>query len=230
MLAVLYDIHANLPALEAVLADSDSAGADRYLLGGDYAGLGAWPVETLERLRGLSNAEWIRGNWERWFGAPDDAPEVPFIRSALAWALAAVGDQNIAELASLRETVAIDGTFFSHASPISDMRSFMPEPADDEAELIDGVTERRLVFGHTHVQFRRQGEGGVDLVNPGSVGLPFDGDCRAAYALMSDDGELELRRIEYDHERVAAVIRERVEGFGEELAQRIDNASPPPPP
>jgi diadenosine tetraphosphatase ApaH/serine/threonine PP2A family protein phosphatase len=229
MLAVLYDIHANLPALEAVLADARDAGADRHLLGGDYAGLGAWPVETLERLRELPRAQWIRGNWERWLGAPGEAADVPFVRSALAWALEAVPDDDIAELSRLPATVTIDGTLFSHASPISDMRSFMPEPADDEAELLGDVTAARVVFGHTHVQFRRQGERGVDLVNPGSVGLPFDGDCRAAYALIADDGELELRRVEYDHEQAAATIRERMEGFGEELARRIDDASPPPP-
>ena len=86
MLAVLYDIHANLPALEAVIADADAAGADRYLLGGDYAGLGAWPVETVERLRALPRAAWIRGNWERWLVEASDAPELPFIERAILWA------------------------------------------------------------------------------------------------------------------------------------------------
>jgi diadenosine tetraphosphatase ApaH/serine/threonine PP2A family protein phosphatase len=227
MLAVLYDIHANLPALEAVLAEADAAGADRYLLGGDYAGLGPWPRESLARLRELPRAEWIRGNWERWLGAPSEAVDVPFVRSALAWALDVVSDEDIAELSRLPQTVRIDGTLFSHGSPVSDMRSFMPEPADDEEELMGGATERRLVFGHTHLQFRRQGPGGVDLVNPGSVGLPFDGDTRAAFALIGDDGELELRRAAYDHESVAAAIRERMQGFGDDLAQRIDTASPP---
>jgi hypothetical protein len=57
--------------------------------------------------------------------------------------------------------------------------------------------------------------------------MPFDGDTRAAYALVSEDGELELRRVEYDHERVAATIRERMHGFGDDLAARIETASPP---
>jgi diadenosine tetraphosphatase ApaH/serine/threonine PP2A family protein phosphatase len=227
MLAVLYDIHANLPALEAVLAEAESAGADRYLLGGDYAGLGPWPRETLARLRELPHAEWVRGNWERWLGAPSEAVDVPFVQSALAWALDAVADEDVAELSRLPQTATIDGTLFSHGSPISDMRSFMPEPADDEEELIGGATERRLVFGHTHLQFRRQGPGGVDLVNPGSVGLPFDGDTRAAFALVSEDGELELRRVAYDHASVAAAIRQRMHGFGDDLAERIETASPP---
>ena len=226
MLAVLYDIHANLPALEAVLADAESAGAERYVLGGDYAGLGAWPLETLVRLRELP-AEWIRGNWERWMGETSEAVDVPFVQDALAWVVKVVPPEDIEQLAGLPETLSRDGTLYSHGSPISDMRSFMPEPADDEEELAGGATERRLVFGHTHIQFRRQGQNGVDLVNPGSVGLPFDGDIRAAYALVSDDGELELRRVEYDTERVAARIRERMPGFGDDLAARIDTASPP---
>src|SRR5919198_4392100 len=106
MLAVLYDIHANLPALEAVLADAESAGAERYLLGGDYAGLGAWPNETLGRLRELQPAEWIRGNWERWMGSPSEVVEVPFVKSALAWVLDAVGEEDIRELAGLPETLS----------------------------------------------------------------------------------------------------------------------------
>jgi diadenosine tetraphosphatase ApaH/serine/threonine PP2A family protein phosphatase len=229
MLAVLYDIHANLPALEAVLDDARSAGADRYLLGGDYAGLGPWPLETLERLRALDCTDWIRGNWERWLTDASDAPDLPFIDSAIAWAREAVGTDTIAELYGLGLTVGIDGTLFSHASPVSDMRGFMPEPAEDEQELMGDTSAPRLVFGHTHIQFRRQGRDGVDLVNAGSVGLPFDGDTRAAYALIDDSGGLELRRVEYDHELTAATIRERMKGFGEELAQRIDTASPPPP-
>lgn len=227
MVAVLYDIHANLPALEAVLADAESAGAERYVLGGDYAGLGAWPRETLARLRELPRAEWIRGNWERWMGSPSEAADVPFVQNALAWVLDNVSDEDIRQLAGLPETLSRDGALYSHASPISDMRSFLPEPADDEEELMGGATERRLVFGHTHIQFRRQGEGGVDLVNPGSVGLSFDGDTRAAYALVSNDGELELRRVAYDHEGVGATIRERMPGFGDDLAERVETATPP---
>jgi diadenosine tetraphosphatase ApaH/serine/threonine PP2A family protein phosphatase len=101
----------------------------------------------------------------------------------------------------------------------------MPEPADDEAELLAGVSEPRLVFGHTHLQFRRRAEGGsVELVNPGSVGMPFDGDPRAAYALLAEDGTLELRRVEYDHEASAAAVRERLGDWAELFARRIERA------
>ena len=80
------------------------------------------------------------------------------------------------------------GARFVHASPVSDLRSFAPEPDDEEAELLDGTTHPRLVFGHTHVQFRRPAAvGDVELVNPGSVGVPLDGDPRAAYALIDPE-------------------------------------------
>jgi hypothetical protein len=71
MLALLYDVHGNLPALEAVL---DECPADRFLLGGDHVGFGAWPQETAERLKQL-DAEWIRGNVDRWLVDAPDAPE-----------------------------------------------------------------------------------------------------------------------------------------------------------
>ncbi len=74
MRGLLYDIHGNLLALEAVLEDADGLGVDRFVLGGDYALFGAWPSETVERLRRL-DAVWIRGNGERWTAAPAQAPE-----------------------------------------------------------------------------------------------------------------------------------------------------------
>ena len=77
MLAVLYDIHGNLIALEEVLKDAESAGADRYLLGGDFASWSPWPLETIDRLRVLPHTTWIRGNGERWLREPPlDRPDV----------------------------------------------------------------------------------------------------------------------------------------------------------
>jgi hypothetical protein len=77
MLAVLYDIHGNLVALEQVLKDAEAAGADAYLLGGDFASWSPWPLETIERLRGLPQTTWIRGNGERWLREPPlDRPDV----------------------------------------------------------------------------------------------------------------------------------------------------------
>jgi diadenosine tetraphosphatase ApaH/serine/threonine PP2A family protein phosphatase len=107
------------------------------------------------------------------------------------------------------------------------MRSFLPHPADDEEELLRGVEDALLVFGHTHLQFRRTAGNGTLLVNPGSVGMPFDGDARAAYALVHDGGDIELRRVTYDHAASAAELRER---FGaapwvEIVAGRIERAT-----
>src|SRR6266516_4790364 len=76
-LGILYDIHGNLPALDAVLAEADGLGVKGWVLGGDYATPSPWPLQTLARLRDLPSATWIRGNGERWlFEPPEDRPEV----------------------------------------------------------------------------------------------------------------------------------------------------------
>jgi predicted phosphodiesterase len=224
-LALLYDVHGNLPALEAVLADAHQAGATRFVLGGDYAMFGPWPRETVERLRELENARWIRGNVDRWTANPGDAPDHPLPQSGIAACREELGEAVVAELGALPEQLVIDGVRYCHASPVSDLRSFLPEPAADEEELLDGVTERRLVFGHTHLPFARQSAGGIELVNPGSVGIPLDGDTRAAYALVQENGELEHRRVEYDAAASAAALRERFDGeFAQVVARRIELA------
>lgn len=222
---MLYDIHGNLPALEAVLADARAAGAQRWLLGGDYSGFGAWPRACVELLRELPHATWIRGNWERWQASPRDAPDVELVQRSIRYACGALGDDLVRELAGLDQCVSLDGALFCHASPQSDMRGFLFEPADDEDELLAGVGVRRLVVGHTHIQFSRTADGQVELVNPGSVGLPFDGDRRAAYALVPDAGPVELRRVEYDVEAAAAAVRERLGAFAEPTALRIERAA-----
>ena len=220
-LGLLYDVHGNVAALEAVLADAEHEGVERFVLGGDYALFGPRPEETLERLWTLE-AEWIRGNGERWAARPAEAPDDEVVQDAIASLRHVLGDDTVADLEALPESLVLDGTRYVHASPVSDVRSFLPEPADDEAELLERVEERRLVFGHTHVPFRRQGEGGIELVNPGSVGMPFDGDPRGAYAVVREGGELEHRRVEYDHEAAATAVRERFGGgWAETVARRI---------
>ena len=101
------------------------------------------------------------------------------------------------------------------------MDSFYPEPQDSDAERLMGVEAERVVFGHTHLQFEREGPGGISLVNPGSVGMPLDGDHRAAYGLLHDDGRIELRRVEYDWQASARNVREKV---GDLPAARIEQA------
>ncbi len=228
MLALIYDVHGNLEALDAVLADAAEQGADAYLIGGDVALFGPWPEESVKRLEELAPATWIRGNGERWTADPQSAPEP--VRGATAAAREALGDALVERLAALPESAAIGaGARAWHGSPASDVRSFTPEPGDDEAELLAGVSERLLVFGHTHVPFRRAAAvGDVELVNPGSVGMPFDGDHRAAYALLSGDATITHRRVEYDHAAVPAALTARYggEAWIETPLARFTNAQP----
>src|SRR4051794_11642931 len=224
-LALLYDVHGNLPALEAVLIDARAAGATRYVLGGDYAMFGPWPRETVERLREIEPAQWIRGNVDRWTANPADAPDHPLPQSAIAACRDALGDELVEELGALPEQLVIDGVRYCHGSPVSDVKSFLPEPAADEPELLGDATERMVVFGHTHLPFEREGPAGIELVNPGSVGIPLDGDTRAAYALLHDDGRVEHRRAEYDAGASATALRDRFAGpFVEVIARRIESA------
>ena len=217
MLAVLYDIHGNLPALEAVLAEAEAEGGDRYLLGGDYATPSPWPLETLTRLRELPNATWIRGNGERWLREPPyDRPEVMEIYEHFR---AGLSDAEVDVLYALPERTELDAVLYVHGSPLSDVESFAPEPQPGEERMLAGVRGRTIVFGHSHQQFRRPGADGTTLVNPGSVGMPLDGDRRAAWATW--DGDFEFRRAEYDNERAAVAYRAMGEAFGQFAAERI---------
>jgi predicted phosphodiesterase len=222
VLAILYDIHGNLPALEAAIADAEAAGARRWLLGGDLAAWSPWPKETLERLRSLPAATWIRGNGERWLRDPPlDRPEVV---ASLAERPAGVGTDE-GWLYSLQTQAELDGVLYVHGSPLSDVESFAAEPQPGEERMLAGVRDRTVVFGHSHLQFRRPGPDGTELLNPGSVGMPLDGDTRGAYALRRDDGEFEFRRVEFDVERVAAAWRAVGGTFGEMAARRTERGS-----
>jgi predicted phosphodiesterase len=224
-LALLYDIHGNLPALQTVLQDARAAGAEQFLLGGDYALFGGWPDETVLELHALDNATWIRGNGERWTAYPGEAPDDEVVQGAIRDCNQALGDTVVAQLAALPEATVIDGTRYCHASPLSDVRSFAPQATDDDEELLAGAQERRIVFGHTHLPFARDHDG-VELINPGSVGMPFDGDTRASYALLHDDGRVEHRRVGYDAQASADAVRERFlqADWTDAVSQRIATA------
>jgi diadenosine tetraphosphatase ApaH/serine/threonine PP2A family protein phosphatase len=224
VLALVYDVHGNLPALEAVIADAEAAGAEGWILGGDYALFGGWPAETVERLRALDRATWIRGNGERWTADPDAAPDNPVVPGAIVTARAALGEETVADLASLPFSLPIEGALVCHGSPASDVDSFLPEPGDADEDLLAGADAPRVIFGHTHLPFARTGPRGIELVNPGSVGMPFDGDPRAAYALLDDDGRIAHRRVEYDHAASAERVRAIGEEWSEVVARRIEQA------
>jgi diadenosine tetraphosphatase ApaH/serine/threonine PP2A family protein phosphatase len=221
VLACLYDIHGNLVALEEVLKDAEAAGADSYLLGGDFGMGSPWPMETLERLLALPDSTWIRGNGERWLREPPlDRPDVA---EALAEMDPGVGTWE-GWLYSLQAQVELDGVLYVHGSPLSDVDSFPQEPGDDDERMLNGVRDKTVVFGHSHLQFKRPGPNRTTLINPGSAGMPLDGDVRAAYALRHADGEFEFRRVEYDIER-AATAWEKLPGWGPQVAQRLRKGS-----
>jgi diadenosine tetraphosphatase ApaH/serine/threonine PP2A family protein phosphatase len=222
VLAVLYDIHGNLVALDDVLRDAEAAGADRYLLGGDFASWSPWPLETVERLRSLPNTTWIRGNGERWLRDPPlDRPEV---MEALSERDSGLGSEE-GWLYSLQAQRELDGVLYVHGSPLSDVDSFPAEPGPDDERMLAGVRDTTVVFGHSHLQFQRPGPNGTTLVNPGSVGMPLDGDVRAAYALRDDDGRFEFRRVDFDTERVARAWEALGGTFGQMAAARTRRGS-----
>jgi predicted phosphodiesterase len=223
VLGLLYDIHGNIPALETVLAEAEAAGVDRWLLGGDYGTPSPWPLETLERLKQLPDATWIRGNGERWLKEPPlDRPEVMETYELFSGGLA---PEVVEWLYGLAPQAELDGVLYVHGSPLSDVESFAPEPQEGEERMLAGVRDRLVVFGHSHQQFRRPGPHGTELLNPGSTGMPLDGDRRAAWAIRGEDGEFEFRRTEYDVERAADAYRRLGGGFGELAANRIVRGS-----
>jgi diadenosine tetraphosphatase ApaH/serine/threonine PP2A family protein phosphatase len=141
-----------------------------------------------------------------------------------------LGGKWTEKLFHLPVQMEIDGACVCHASPRSDMLTFMPEATDGDRELLSNSKAEVVIFGHSHLQFAREAAGGHYLVNPGSVGLPFDGDRRAAYALWHGGREFELRRVHYDSDAYAAQVRDRMSAaLGdtvETLVRRIQQAAP----
>jgi predicted phosphodiesterase len=223
MLGLLFDIHGNIPALERVIEQADDEGINRWLLGGDYGTPSPWPLETLDRLKQLPNATWIRGNGERWLREPPrDRPEV---MESYAIFSGHLPEEVVDWLYALPPQAELDGVLYVHGSPLSDVESFAPQPEPDEERLLAGVHDRQVVFGHSHQQFRRPGPDGTELLNPGSAGMPLDGDTRSAWAVRYDDGQFEFRRTEYDNQRAADAYRKLGGEFGEFAARRLERGS-----
>jgi diadenosine tetraphosphatase ApaH/serine/threonine PP2A family protein phosphatase len=217
---VLYDIHGNLPALEAVVAEARGDGATGFVLGGDYAGFGPFPLETLALLRELRPATWIRGNGERWLREPP--LHRPEIVEAVQQGIPFSEDER-ERLYRLPVRAEIDGVVFVHGCWHTDEDSFATDEQEADAMRVGPLVGRTLVFGHSHLQFRRPGPNDNELLNPGSVGMPLDGDTRAAWAVW-DGSDFAFRRTEYDVERAVAAARELGER-GEAMIQRYTRAS-----
>jgi putative phosphoesterase len=199
MIAALYDIHGNLPALEAVLAEvPDDA---TIVVGGDVCAGGAQPSETLERLRSLGDRVlWIRGNADRELmpGELGLAP-VEFIDATRK----KLTDEQIAFLHANPSSVQIGRTLYVHASPRNDTDIFTERtPEERIAFLFEDVDADTVVVGHVHAQYERT-VAGKQLLNAGSVGMPYE-DEPGAYWLL----DLEHRRTSYPGATLADTTRE----------------------
>lgn len=197
--AALYDVHGNLPALEAVLAEVEGESVDAIVIGGDIASGPPQPREVVELVRGLPNAHCIRGNADR-LRDPEFAGD-----EGLAWLLERLGEDQVEWLVSLPFSVVLEDTLYVHATPRDDT-TIVTELTTDEklAGLLRDVEQRRVVAGHTHMQLERR-VGEKLFVNAGSVGWPYEGVAGAYWAIL-DEG-VELRHTDYDRERAAALVR-----------------------
>jgi predicted phosphodiesterase len=194
--AALYDIHGNLPALEAVLAEVPADAV--IVVGGDIA-TGLLPAPTLDRLRGLRDrVRWLRGNADRELmrGEEESAPD-----DVLDWARTKLDGEQIAFLHGLPESVRLDveglgQVLFVHATPRNDVDIFTERtPEQHIAPCFAGVEADLVVCGHTHVQFDRD-VAGLRVVNAGSVGMAYE-DAPGAYWLLLGP-RLEFRRTPFE--------------------------------
>jgi putative phosphoesterase len=208
--AALYDIHGNLPALEAVLAEVEREGVDAIVVGGDIAAGPPQPREVVELVRSLPNAHCIRGNADRVRDEQYREDE------GLAWLLERLDEDQAEWLATLPFSAVLDGTLYVHAAPQDD-ETIVTELTTDEklAGLLDGVAERRVVAGHTHMQLERR-VGETLFVNAGSVGWPYEGVPGARWAILGEG--VELRSTDYDRVRTAELIRASGHPRAEEIA------------
>ena len=227
--AAVYDIHANLPALKAVLAEPDVAGAELVVVGGDVLA-GPMPIETLALLTVLGDrAAWVHGNTEREVargrGGNHRIGELWDRRAAWVAGQLTAADIAAAERWPATVTVDVDGlgpVCFCHGSPRSDEEIIMAiSPPDRVAPMLAGVAEETIVCGHTHVQFDRV-VAGRRLVNAGSVGMPYEGSPGARWCLLGPG--VELRTTAYEIE--AAAVRIGATGFPEAEAFAADLLEP----
>lgn len=223
--ALLGDVHANLPALEVVLAHAHQNGAEQIWNIGDFLGYGAFPNEVVKRLR-KEKAISIIGNYDlkvlrfhkkvkKW-----RKTKMPQKWLAFKWADEHLSKANRKYLRSLPQEIwlQVDGKhiLLTHASPVSNEEHLTPEtPLERLRELAQMVSKSgqhpdAIIFGHSHREFARSVEG-VWFINTGSVGRPDDGDPRACYAILQINPqglEVEHFRLAYDVEKSVAAIHE----------------------
>jgi predicted phosphodiesterase len=231
--AVLADVHGNLPALESVMSHlEEQGGSDEMWVLGDLAAFCPYPVEVLERLASLPHARFVQGNTDRYL-VTGRRPTQPPVEDESAWrelpAFLGERDANfrwtVSQLSYRWYTFLKDLPFdldmdlpgygsvrACHASPLGDeMGIWEDTPEDEFDEMLAGIDARLVVCGHTHHQLGRWLDERVWVVNSGSVGLPLDGDQRAAYAILDFEGGdcwASFHRVDYDVDEVIAKLEE----------------------
>ena len=231
--AVITDVHANLPALEAALARIDELGIARVYCGGDLVGYGPHPNEVCALIaeRGIPT---IYGNYDYAIARDLDDCGCAYItahdrelgQQSVIWTLAhtdAGSKAFLRELAfDLRFSVGATGVHLVHGSPRKvNEYLFEDKPASLYERLAAAESDRVLVFGHTHKPWVRE-YGGVLFVNCGSVGKPKDGDSRGAFAILTATQtgvEVTIERVEYDAEAVAREVA--ASGLPAEYADKL---------
>ncbi len=222
-IAVLADVHGNMPALEAVLADLRRQRPDEVLVGGDLVGRGPQGSRVVATLRATGWPS-VRGNHEDYMldfrhrrVPPDWWHEDEW--AASRWMAAELSDDDVAYLESLPPRLRSElrpGLLLVHGTPESANAGLGPWTGDGElARQLESVDAEILACGHTHRPMDRRLPAGR-VVNVGSVGLPFDRDPRAQYTLFHHDRDgwrVELRRVEYDRAEIFEIYR--TTGFAE---------------
>jgi putative phosphoesterase len=231
--AALYDIHGNLPALEAVLGEDDVVGADVVVVGGDVVS-GPMPVETLALLESLpQRVEFVRGNADRVLDLPADltAADEVWVRSR-NWVADRLGQNRLDRLRAWPLDVSLDvdglgAVRFCHGGPGSDEAVITrATPPSRLQHLLGGTRERVVVCGHTHIQFDRT-IGGTRVVNAGSVGFSYEAEGGAYWLALGP--EIVFRRTPYDvanaAERILATGYPNAEWLAGQIA--VDDPAQP---
>ena len=208
--AAISDIHGNLPALEAVLAEVHRRKPDLIVVCGDVAS-GPMPSETIDLLRTFDRVRFVSGNADRGLSEEFDGNPPPAMPGPFAgWCAKQISREQRDFLASFESTVTVDDVdglgrvLFCHATPHNDTDVMTVETPPERMRLLfAGVDAGVVVCGHTHIQFDRMVDG-IRVVNAGSVGMPY-GEPGAYWAWLGPD--LELRRTDYDREAAAVRIR-----------------------
>lgn len=222
--AIISDIHGNVTALDAVLADLRLTSPDVILHGGDLAASGAHPAEIVDRIRDLG---WpgVQGNtdemlWNR-KSLTNYAKEFPKLKRILGvldemipWTQASLGEDRMRWLEALPRSHRQGSIAVVHASPNDLWKAPLPNASDVELQNVYRELEAPIaVYGHIHQPFVRN-FAGQRIANTGSVSLSYDGDPRASYLLV-DNAVVSIRRVKYDLEREAdALLRSGVPHAG----------------